>query len=143
MKKYHHNLVYDYTEYPTKANWDYSMGDRAYRDALMDWFPKNVDQPVLFYVHTPFCEELCYFCLCSKEITNDYNKVKDYLNNYLFKEFDLLIELMETHNLNLLVEEIYMGGGSPTYYREKEFESLLDKMRSIIDFEKVKTFTVE
>ncbi|MBH09570.1 MAG: oxygen-independent coproporphyrinogen III oxidase [Candidatus Marinimicrobia bacterium] len=143
LKKYHHNLVYDYTEYPTKANWDYSAGDKEYRDALKDWIPNNKDKSCLFYVHTPFCEELCYFCLCSKEITNDYNKVKDYLDNYLLKELDLLIELMEKNKLNPSVEEIYMGGGSPTYYHEKEFEVLLNKMRSFIDFNKVKTFTVE
>ena len=143
LKKYHHNLVYDYTEYPTKANWDYEAGDKEYSDALKDWIPRNSNKPVLFYVHTPFCEQLCYFCLCSKEITKDYEKVKHYLENYLFKEMDLLIALFDESNLKPNVEEIYMGGGSPTYYREEEFLALLNKMKTFIDFDKIKTFTVE
>ena len=72
IKKYHANLVYDYTEYPTKGHWKETFSDEDYRKAIIEWFPKNKNQPVLFYVHTPFCEQLCNFCLCSKEITNDY-----------------------------------------------------------------------
>ena len=41
----------------------------------VEWFPK-IKQTVLFYVHTPFCEQLCNFCLCS-EITRDYERVKN------------------------------------------------------------------
>ena len=67
LKKYHHNLVYDYTEYPTKGIWDQEQSGQDYANAFTDWFSKNPNDPVLFYVHTPFCEQLCYFCLCSKE----------------------------------------------------------------------------
>ena len=51
IKKYHANLVYDYTEYPTKGHWEESFSDKQYRDAIKEWFPKNKDKPVLFYVH--------------------------------------------------------------------------------------------
>jgi oxygen-independent coproporphyrinogen-3 oxidase len=143
LKKYHHTTVYDYTEYPTKAFWSEDMKDQAYRDALTDWIPRSNGSPVLFYVHTPFCEELCYFCLCSKEITKDYARVTDYLYQHLFREIDLLREHFERHALRPNVTEIYFGGGSPTYYREPEFEALLGKLRTLIDFDQVKTFTVE
>ena len=76
IKKYHGNLIYDYTEYPTKGIWTEKFGHDEYKSAICDWFPKNKTKPVLFYVHTPFCEQLCNFCLCSKEITQDYSKVK-------------------------------------------------------------------
>ena len=143
LKKYHHNLVYDYTEYPTKGNWSYEMTSVSYQEALQEWIPRNEKSPVLFYIHTPFCEQLCYFCLCSKEITTDYSKVKGYLDNYLFTEIDMTRNLLEKYDLQPNIEEIYMGGGSPTYYREPEFASLLDKMSTLINFDKVKTFTVE
>ena len=101
LKKYHHNLVYDYTEYPTKGVWDEEMASKDYGDSLVDWTTRNPTAPVLFYTHTPFCEQLCYFCLCSKDITLDYERVKHYLYNYLFKEIDLLIALYDQHNLKL------------------------------------------
>ena len=85
LKKYHTNLIYDYTEYPTKGNWSEKFGSEDYKSAITDWYgkEKNKQKPVLFYVHTPFCEQLCYFCLCSKTITQNYENVKDFLYNYL------------------------------------------------------------
>jgi len=143
VKKYHNNLVFDYTEYPTKSNWDLEISGADYKQVLADWLPKVSNEPVVFYVHTPYCEELCYFCLCSKEITRDYTKVTNYLDNYLYREIDLLEQCFESAESYPNVETIYFGGGSPTYYKPKEFESLVAKLGSIINFNKVKNFTVE
>lgn len=143
LKKYHQNLVFDYTEYPTKAIWKEDFSQANYIEALKDWIPKNKDKPILFYVHTPFCEQLCYFCLCSKEITKDYEKVKNYLYEYLFKEIELLEKALEENNLKLNVKEVYFGGGSPTYYKEEEFKNLINKLSNIIDFKNIDDFTVE
>ena len=79
LKKYHQDLVYNYSEYPTKDNWSYDFKSEKYKESLKIWTQKNKDAPILFYVHTPFCEQLCYFCLCSKEITKNYESVKNYL----------------------------------------------------------------
>lgn len=143
LKKYHQSLVFDYTEYPTKANWDQSFGSSKYQESLVEWIGKNPKKPILFYVHTPFCEQLCYFCLCSKEITQNYENVKKYLYDYLFKEMDMLFNLLEKNNLKLNVKEIYFGGGSPTYYKKEEFEKLTEKLKSSFDFSKVGDWTVE
>tara|TARA_A100001015_G_scaffold318463_1_gene438438 strand:- start:2002 stop:3414 length:1413 start_codon:yes stop_codon:yes gene_type:complete len=143
IKKYHSNLVYDYTEYPTKGNWSESFGSKDYENAIKDWYPKNQDKPVLFYVHTPFCEQLCYFCLCSKVITSNYDHVKNYLYNDLSREFDLLENLLTKNNVKFNFKEIYLGGGSPTYYKEEEFKYLIKRLKSIIDFSKIGDFTIE
>ena len=108
-----------------------------------DWITRNPTKPILFYVHTPFCEQLCWFCLCSKEITQDYNKVKKYLYDYLFKEMDMLFNFLYKNNLKLNVKEIYFGGGSPTYYKNEEFEKLTNKMKNMFDFNQVGDWTVE
>jgi len=143
IKKYHANLVYDYTEYPTKGIWKESFGENDYKKSILDWFPKNKNKPVLFYVHTPFCEQLCNFCLCSKEITKDYDRVKDYLYNYLSNEIDLLEDFFLKNNIKFNFKEIYFGGGSPTYYKEKEFEFLINRLKKFIDFKNIGDFTVE
>jgi len=143
LKKYHQNLVYDYTEYPTKSNWNYDYGSEDYKKSLEIWLKKNKNAPVLFYVHTPFCEQLCYFCLCSKEITQNYENVKKYLYNYLYKEIELLFNFLNEKNIKLNVKEIYFGGGSPTYYRAEEFKNLIDKLKGCFDFSKIGDFTVE
>ena len=143
LKKYHHDLVYDYTEYPTKGNWSYDFGSEDYKNSLYTWIAANPKAPILFYVHTPFCEQLCYFCLCSKEITQNYEKVKEYLYNYLYKEIDLLFNFLSKKKIKLNVQEIYFGGGSPTYYKPEEFKNLISKLRNCFDFSKVGDFTVE
>ena len=143
LKKYHTELVFDYTEYPTKSHWNENFGEKEYKNCLTEWLPNNPKKPILFYVHTPFCEQLCYFCLCSKEITKNYDKVKDYLYNYLSKEFDLLEKHLNENNIKLNFKEIYLGGGSPTYYKEKEFKYLIERLRKIIDFKNLGDFTIE
>ena len=143
LKKYHHNLIVDYTEYPTKGEWSEETGSDDYKAALREWVTQYGNNPSLFYVHTPFCEELCYFCLCSKEITRNYENVKDYLYDYLFKEIDLLKAEFSKIGVRPNFKEIYFGGGSPTYYKEKEFADLINKLKEVIDFDGIETFTVE
>lgn len=143
LKKYHTNLIYDYTEYPTKGNWEETFGEKDFKENLLKWYSKTPNKPVLFYVHTPFCEQLCYFCLCSKEITRDYEKVKDYLYKYLSKEFDLLEDFLNKNKIKLNYKEIYLGGGSPTYYHEEEFKYLIKRLKNLIDFDNLGDFTIE
>lgn len=143
IKKYHGNLIYDYTEYPTKGIWTEEFGHDQYKDAICDWFPRNKTKPILFYVHTPFCEQLCNFCLCSKEITQDYSRVKSYLYDYLSKEFDMLEKHLAENKINFNFKEIYLGGGSPTYYKKEEFKYLIKRLKNLIDFNNLGDFTIE
>ena len=143
LKKYHTNLVYDYTEYPTKSNWKEDFNESEYKKSLKKWFKENYDRPIVFYIHTPFCEQLCYFCLCSKEITRNYENVKVYLYDYLFKEIDLLTNFFKKNEIPLNIKEIYLGGGSPTYYKEEEFKNLVNKLKEFINFNKIGDFSIE
>ena len=37
IKKYHQDLVFNYSEYPTKDHWSFKFGEDNYKDALLDW----------------------------------------------------------------------------------------------------------
>ena len=106
IKKYHQDLVFNYSEYPTKDHWSFGFKDDEYKNALVNWLPKNQDKKIFFYVHIPFCEQLCWFCTCSKFITKDYEKVKDYLN-YLYKEIDLLFGFLNENKIKLNVGTVF------------------------------------
>ena len=121
IKKYHQDLVYNYSEYPTCDHWSYSFNSEDYQSSLIDWLPKNPDKPIFFYVHIPFCEELCWFCTCSKFITGDYGKVADYLQ-YLHKEIDILFDFLNKNKIKLNVETVFFGGGSPTILNRKDLK---------------------
>ena len=142
IKKYHQDLVYNYSEYPTKDHWSFGFKDDEYKNALVNWLPKNQDKKIFFYVHIPFCEQLCWFCTCSKFITNDYEKVKDYLN-YLYKEIDLLFGFLNENKIKLNVGTVFFGGGSPTILNREDLKELVDKLKGLFDWSKVENFTVE
>ena len=142
IKKYHQDIVYNYAEYPTCDHWNYDFKSEDYKKSLVDWLPKNKDKPIFFYVHIPFCEELCWFCTCSKFITKDYEKVKDYLK-YLYKEIDLLFNFLNENKIKLNVETVFFGGGSPTILNREDLKNLIDRLKGLFDWSKVVNFTVE
>ena len=142
IKKYHQDLVFNYSEYPTKDHWNFEFKNDEYKNAILDWFPKNKDKKIFFYVHIPFCEELCWFCTCSKYINKDYQKVTEYLN-YLYKEIDLLFEHLNKNHIKLNVGTVFFGGGSPTILNRKDLKKLVDKLKGLFDWSNVEFFTVE
>ncbi len=142
IKKYHQDLVFNYAEYPTKDHWSFNFTGDEYIKSLKEWLPKNQDKKIFFYVHIPFCEELCWFCTCSKFINKDYDKVKDYLK-YLYKEIDILFNFLNQNNLDLNVGTVFFGGGSPTILNREDLKNLVDKLKGLFDWSKVDFFTVE
>lgn len=76
--------------------------------------------PLSLYFHLPFCESLCWFCACSKEITKDTTKADRYLD-YLEKELDLFLPHLGT---NRTVGQIHYGGGSPSFLTAEQIERL-------------------
>ena len=142
IKKYHQDLVYNYAEYPTKDHWDFNFNSEHYKKALIEWIPKNKNKKIFFYVHIPFCEQLCWFCTCSKFITKDYKKISEYLN-YLHKEIDLLFKHLSKNNIRLNVGTVFFGGGSPTILNKEDLKNLVDKLKSLFDWSNVEFFTIE
>lgn len=115
---------------------DYFAAWQAYRDA-------HPERPVLLYVHIPFCEELCSFCICHRQITNKYDIAKDYLYNSLFREIDLIDNVFSALGWRPSVLEVYFGGGSPTFLREEEFKALLNKLDIVFNLSTVRDMTIE
>ncbi len=142
IKKYHQDLVYNYAEYPTCDHWDFNFNGEDYKNALLDWLPNNQDKKIFFYVHIPFCEQLCWFCTCSKIITKDYNKIKEYLE-YLHKEIDIIFEFLNKNKIKLNVGTVYFGGGSPTILNREDLKFLVDKLNTLFDWSNVENFTIE
>lgn len=133
---------FDYTDYPHKSFWSESVGDSQYREALVETFSKPHDATTL-YVHIPFCVELCYFCICHKEITRNQEKIKNHVYGSLLPEFDLLEAHFKKTNIRPRVTEVYLGGGSPTILDYAEFDALLEKIKQFVPIESLDRFNVE
>ncbi len=142
QRKYHQNLVFNYSEYPTLDHWNNNYRSDDYSKSIVEWIKKNPNEGIFFYVHIPFCEQLCWFCTCSKFITKSYEPVKSYMED-LHKEIDLLFNLLKKNNLKLNVKTIYFGGGSPTILSKEDLKKLVNKLKENFDFSNVNEFTIE
>ena len=142
IKKYHQDIVYNYAEYPTKDHWSFDFNSNDHKKALAEWIPNNSDKKIFFYVHIPFCEQLCWFCTCSKFITKDYERVKDYLV-YLNKEIDILFNFLNEKKIKLNVGTVFFGGGSPTILNREDLKKLVDKLKGLFNWLNVDFFTIE
>ncbi|HVK17531.1 MAG TPA: oxygen-independent coproporphyrinogen III oxidase [Fimbriiglobus sp.] len=102
-----------HTSYPTAPVWSDRFGADEYRDALHR--SADAGRPLSLYVHVPFCERLCYYCACTKEIVpaarrraNDPSAA--YLRA-LAGEADRVAEAVGPGE----VRQVHLGGGTPTF----------------------------
>jgi len=98
-----------YTSYPPANFFNESFTADSYRNAVIE---SNDQQPehISFYIHIPFCYQLCYYCGCnsqlfrSDEVTNQYFEA-------LKKEIKMVLLLLD-HSRK--ISQIHYGGGTPT-----------------------------
>jgi oxygen-independent coproporphyrinogen III oxidase len=111
-----------YTSYPTADRFveSFDAGEHAAqlarrREALRP-------TPLSLYVHLPFCNTICYYCACNKVVTRDRSRASEYLT-HLRVEAELVGEALGGV---APVEQLHLGGGTPTYFSEPELEQLME-----------------
>ncbi|CAA7618451.1 oxygen-independent coproporphyrinogen III oxidase [Magnetospirillum sp. UT-4] len=141
LKKYDVD-AFDYVEYPHKSAWSSKVGHADLARSLATLLKTRPQAPVLLYLHIPFCEQLCLFCTCHRQITHDYAKATRYLE-YLSGEIDVLRRVCEQAGAMPNITDVFFGGGSPTFFKEPEFIALKEKLATIVDFSKVREMAIE
>ena len=119
-----------YTSYPTADRFVDTYTARDYRNALALRAADARVRPLSVYVHVPFCESLCYYCGCNKIITRDRAKAGRYLG-YLDREIDLQAALLQD---SVRVEQLHLGGGTPTFLTIEQIDTLVGSLRARFDF---------
>ena len=133
-----------YTSYPTALEFQpIEVGVEA--DILTSRDPNT---PLSLYFHIPFCRHLCYYCACNKIITKKNIDAGDYLE-YLFTEIRQKRALLTPPNPNQqpnqksnqasgkkpLVQQIHLGGGTPTFFTDDELVALWEFLQSQFEFD--------
>lgn len=140
-KKYNYT-PFMYIDYPHKSFWSSGFNDSEYRQALTARFKAEDKVPTMLYVHMPYCQKQCYFCTCHVVISTDYSDVPKYMED-LYKEIDLLRDHFDKNGLQPDFREIHLGGGSPTYINEKDFDQLISYLSKLTDISKLTEFSIE
>jgi len=111
-----------YTSYPTAIEFHDQFTQADYEAAAMRSNSDN-NKPLSLYYHIPFCDTICFYCACNKIATKDRSKSETYLNA-LFKEIEMQGQL---YNKDRVVDQLHLGGGTPTFITLEQMQSLFNK----------------
>lgn len=89
----------------------------------------------ILYLHTPFCQSKCSYCVCHSRVGN-LTEINDYVNNGLAKQIIHFQELLG----EITFDEVYLGGGTPSIISASEWEKLFSL---IPNFKSIKVKSME
>jgi len=110
-----------YTSYPTVPAWKAPFGPAEYRDALRDLARLERD-PVVVYLHLPFCGYRCHYCACNVTVATRTDVVDRYLDR-VECELDLVTGIVGSGRQAL---QLHLGGGTPNLLTVKQLNRLHD-----------------
>lgn len=117
-----------YTSYPTADRFIEAYNLDAYQTTLTQRGTALGSAtglaPLSLYLHLPFCDTICYYCGCNKVVTKNHGRSAKYLR-YLEREFSLVAELVKG---NRRVEQVHLGGGTPTFLSSEELRTLMRQL---------------
>ena len=119
-----------YTSYPTAPQFHGGFGEADYRRHAALSNEADDPVPLSLYLHLPFCRTLCYYCGCTKIITRNEDRAQRYLD-VIQKEAALHGPL---YDRSRQVEQLHLGGGSPTFYSDRQLETLMQTLRREFTF---------
>lgn len=96
---------------------------------------------VSVYIGIPFCPTRCLYC---SFVSTDVRVSGKYMDEFVEK---LLLEIDKTaeiiNKLGVYVENIYIGGGTPTTLSAEQLTQIFTALKKNFDFSKIKEFTLE
>jgi len=102
---------------------------------------KRGDNSVSIYIGIPFCPTRCLYCSFVSTDIRVSGKYMDKFVDLLLKEIEKTAEILEKSGK--VIENIYIGGGTPTTLSEKLLEKLLCHIDKYFITENIKEFTLE
>lgn len=116
-----------YTSYPTVPYWDAdSFSVVGWKESIKK---SNVAKGISLYIHLPFCESMCTFCGCTKRITKNHLVEKPYITA-LLKELAMYRDIL---GQKPVIQQLHLGGGTPTFFSAENLEDLLIGIFKIAD----------
>lgn len=120
-----------YTSYPPVPYWNIGQWQAN------DWLSlvkkaqdSEVDKKLSLYIHLPYCDSLCTFCGCHKHITKNHQVEGRYIDAVL-KEWQLIAANLAPESE---IEEIHLGGGTPTFFAADELVRLIQGLKQVLPF---------
>jgi oxygen-independent coproporphyrinogen-3 oxidase len=94
-----------YTSYPTAAQFHAGVGPHDHAR----WLAELEGGAAAFYLHVPFCRELCWYCACHTMAMRREGTLEVYAAA-LMRELELVAETVP----DLMIDGVQWGGGTPS-----------------------------
>ncbi len=128
-----------YTSYPTAPEWREDVGATAVFERLQQLQQNELAKPISLYIHIPFCEEICHFCACNTFKIGDRAFAENYLEK-LKQEIALFAQNIREPRETI---QMHWGGGTPTYLKENEIDSLFNTISQHFSFARDAEIAIE
>ncbi|MFZ0421402.1 MAG: oxygen-independent coproporphyrinogen III oxidase [Xanthobacteraceae bacterium] len=115
-----------YTSYPTAVQFGPEVKAASYQAWLADL---PADTPLSFYLHIPFCAELCLYCGCNTTVVRRYDPVAAYVA-LLEREIEMVGAIVGKRS----IANLHWGGGTPTILAPQDFLRLTATLRDRFSF---------
>jgi oxygen-independent coproporphyrinogen-3 oxidase len=117
-----------HTSYPIASAWTPEYGPANFREDLHR--SSRQGRLLSLYVHVPFCERLCYYCACTKEIVPpEKRSAQDPSQAFLKALAEEIDRVSESCRPPGEVQQIHLGGGSPTFLSPSQLQQLWQQVR--------------
>lgn len=115
-----------YTSYPTAPHFRSDVDGHQYGSWLSALGP---DDTLSFYLHVPFCQEICHYCGCLTKASKREAPLKAY-GDILVKELALVADKLGRTGP---VRHIHWGGGTPSLLPHDNLVEITGMMRVLFD----------
>jgi len=139
FQKYRIKKIVWYPDYPEKTHWTNPFKPEDFEQGLRNFYAQPTS---LLYLHMPYCSRQCLFCNCKTVIVANYWYVGTYLN-WLYKEIELHLDFCRKNGISPHISEVYFGGGSPSFMRQEDFATLVDKIKPLTAFDSLSEVSLE
>lgn len=112
---------------------------REFRSALQQ--PNATPRKAALYVHVPFCKNHCTFCFYNIEVVKRSSPMMRAYVEAILREMEALGRSPYVQSLS--IDNVFIGGGTPSMLPDGELRDLLEGMRRFFDLSGVRDFTIE
>lgn len=114
----------DYASYPDLGQFHDGFDAAAYKQQVQASNDELIPRSLAVLIHIPFCETLCYYCTCDREISEQIEQTVPYMAA-LHQEIELQAELFDADRK---VVRLHLGGGIPTYLTDPQLSKLMSRL---------------
>ncbi len=118
-------------------------GDIAPLDGNLDIDSnKLLDKPFSVYIHVPYCKKRCGYCDFNTYTPNELD-VNDQIETWAIATVKEIEFAKKTLKEDLVIDTIFLGGGTPSLLTGKELSYLFDGLKANFNFAKEVEITLE